>query len=89
MKKAKGYLSPYRTYVFVDKDPIIDKIRTVVEDSNESYNAIHAASGVSTTTLYNWFHGKTRRPQFATVNAVALALNHELRLMPNKPRRKS
>jgi DNA-binding phage protein len=85
-KAKKGFLSPYRTYSFVDKDPVIDKIRTVVEDSQESYKEIHESSGVSVTTLYNWFHGKTRRPQFATVNAVALALNHELRLMKKNGR---
>lgn len=79
-RKPRGYISPYRTYVFTDKDPVIDKMRTLVEDSGESYVDIRAASGVSTTTLYNWFHGKTRRPQFATVNAVALSLGHEFRL---------
>ena len=41
-------------------------------------------SGVSTTTLRNWFHGATRRPQFCTVNAVARALGKELRLMDRK-----
>ena len=73
-----GYLKPYRTYVFRNKDPIIDKTRTLVADANASYQEISDQSGVSTSTLYNWFHGKTRRPQFATVNAVAMALNHEL-----------
>lgn len=60
----------YRTYNFVDKDPIIDKVRTAVEDSGKSYSKIHESSGVSTTTLYNWLHGDTRRPQFCTVAAV-------------------
>lgn len=73
-----GYLKPYRTYVFRDKDPIIDKTRTLVEDVGISYQAISDQSGVSTTTISNWFGGKTRRPQFATVNAVAMALGREL-----------
>jgi DNA-binding phage protein len=75
-----GYLKPYRTYVFRNKDPIIDKTRTLIADDtmNRSYREISDESGVSHTTLYNWFHGKTRRPQFATVNAVAMALGHEL-----------
>jgi len=80
-RKKRGYLSPYRTYVFVDKDPVIDKMRTLVDDADVSYREIKESSGVSTTTLSNWFHGKTRRPQFATVNAVALALGREFRLM--------
>ena len=82
-RKKRGYL-PYRTYMFKEKDPMIDKIRTVVEASGESYLDIHESSGVSTTTLYNWFHGETRRPQFASLNAVARALNHELRLVPKR-----
>lgn len=71
-KKKRGFISPYRNYVFVDKDPVIDLARTAVADSKKSYAAIHEGSNVSTTTLYNWFHGKTRRPQFATVASVLL-----------------
>ena len=82
-----GYIKPYRSYVFRNKDPAIDKIRTVVEDSGKGYLAISESSGVSTTTLYNWFHGKTRRPQFASMNAVALALGHEFRLVPKRAKR--
>lgn len=69
-KKARGFISPYRTYMFKDKDPVIDFVRTKVEDSKKSYAEISDGSGVSKATLYNWFHGKTRRPQFATVAAT-------------------
>jgi hypothetical protein len=34
-------------------------------------------SGVSATTLHNWFDGKTRRPQFATVLAAARGIGPE------------
>lgn len=73
-KNGRGYITPYRTYLFTDKDPIIDLARTAVKDSDKSYTEIHADTGVSTTTLYNWFGGKTRRPQFCTVAAVLLAV---------------
>lgn len=72
MSKKRGFISPYRNYVFVDKDPVIDLARTAVADSKKSLQKIHEGSNVSTTTLYNWFHGKTRRPQFATVASVLL-----------------
>lgn len=72
MSKKRGYISPYRNYLFTDKDPIIDFTRTAVADSKQSLQKIHEKSNVSTTTLYNWFHGKTRRPQFATVASVLL-----------------
>lgn len=71
-RKPRGFISPYRNYQFMDKDPAIDLARTAIEDSGKSYQKIHEGSNVSTTTLYNWFHGKTRRPQFATVASVLL-----------------
>jgi len=76
-KKVRGFIS-YRTYMFKDKDPIIDKLRTVVKESGETYEAIHATCGVTTGTLYNWFKGGTLRPQFATLMAVARALDYDL-----------
>jgi len=72
-KKARGVIS-YKSYMFREKDPIIDALRTAVSDSHKKYSIVQAESGVSSTTLHNWFHGKTRRPQFATVSAVARSL---------------
>lgn len=82
--KKNGHIPQYRTYLFKDKDPIIDKVRTVVQDSNESYKAIHDSSGVSTTTLYNWFHGATKRPQFCTVAAVIRALGKDIGIVSRR-----
>jgi transcriptional regulator with XRE-family HTH domain len=72
----------YKSYSFVDKDPIIDEIRTVVEESGVSYKQIEEESGVTAPTLYAWFNGKTRRPQAATLNAVARALGYKLGFVP-------
>ena len=69
-----------KSYMFKNKDPVLDIIRTAVQDSGSSYQEIRDKSGVSTATLGHWFKGKTRRPQFATVNAVARALGQEFRL---------
>jgi len=68
----------YKSYNFVNKDPIIDVIRTVVEDEEKSYNQVSAGSGVSTQTLRNWFLGKTRRPQFCTIAAVARCCGRQM-----------
>lgn len=73
-------IRPYRTYRFQGKDPIIYKIRNVVEGSGDTFTSIAESSGVSANTLYNWFSGGTRRPQFASLNAVARACGHELSL---------
>jgi hypothetical protein len=68
----------YGSYSFIDKDPIIDKVRTIVEDSGRSYNYIESKSGVTSATLNNWFNGKTKRPQHCTVAAVARCLGYSL-----------
>ena len=78
MAKSNGHLRPYKSYRFIDKDPVIDQVRTIVQDSELSYVEIHEKSGVSTSTLWNWFHGKTRRPQFCTVEATGRACGKTL-----------
>ena len=76
----KGFT--YKSYNFVDKDPIIDEIRTIVQDSGSTYKQIHEDSGVSTATLSAWFAGDTRRPQAASINAVLRALGYKLGIVP-------
>jgi hypothetical protein len=68
----------YKSYSFVDKDPMIDEIRTIYQDSGATYKWINATSGVSATTLSKWFDGSTRRPQAATMNAVLRSLGYKL-----------
>lgn len=75
--KKRSALHLYRSYNFVDKDPVIDRIRTIVEDEGLSYGEIHIISGVSATTLTNWFDGETRRPQYATIAAVTHSLGYK------------
>lgn len=69
----RGFIK-YTTYSFVSKDPIIDVLRTLKSDAGMKDSEIAAASGITTGTLRNWFGGKTRRPQFATVAAAAMAM---------------
>lgn len=66
----------YPSYNFVDKDPIIDRLRTIIQREGMSYPEIAERSGVTVQTMYNWFSGPTRRPQYATVIAVAHALGY-------------
>src|SRR5262245_16537743 len=74
----------YKSYIFRDKDPVIDILRTAIKDSGLSYKAVHEESGVATGTLTAWFSGDTKRPQFATVNAVARGLGKEFVLVDSK-----
>lgn len=71
-KATKGALRLYKSYNFVDKDPVIDRVRSIV--AGKTYKEIAEKSGVSITTLHNWFDGQTKRPQFATVAAVVRAM---------------
>lgn len=81
-KVAKTFT--YKSYNFIDKDPIIDEIRTVYQDSGVNYRWVNEHSGVSQGTLNNWFSGVTRRPQAATINAVLRSLGYKLGIMPHE-----
>lgn len=66
----------YRSYRFIDKDPVIDAVRTVVQAEHLKNSAVHSVSGVATQTLDNWFDGPTRQPHNSTVTAVTAALGY-------------
>jgi len=80
---SKG-LSLYKSYSFRDKDPVIDEVRTLIQAEEFSYKDIHEASGVSVSTLYNWFEGTTKKPQYATVMAVVYALGYKSKFIRNR-----
>jgi transcriptional regulator with XRE-family HTH domain len=73
----KGALRLYRSYNFRDKDPVIDRIRTIVQKEGLRYKDIERLSSVKAQTLTNWFEGETKRPQFATIAAVTYALGYK------------
>jgi hypothetical protein len=72
----------YKSYSFVDKDPMIDQVRTIIADSHMTYTAIHDASNVSVQTIRGWLDGTTRKPQAATFNAVLRACGYKLAIRP-------
>lgn len=66
----------YRTYRFIDKDPIIDAVRTCIQDEKLKYHQVGQLSGVSDGTVKNWLEGETRRPTNITLTAVTSALGY-------------
>ena len=78
----------YKTYLFKDKDPVIDRLRTIINDEKVSYEDVHAKSGVSVATMRGWFGGKTRRPQHATIMAVARSLGYDYKLVKVQNKKK-
>ena len=83
---ARGFLRVYRTYNYVDKNPVIDKVRTLVQDEGliRKLGVVHELSGVSTSTLDNWFNGTTRSPQHATIAAVITSLGYQEEFVKQK-----
>jgi DNA-binding phage protein len=79
-EKKERTFATYKSYSFKDKDPVIDQLRTILADEGESYADVSLMSGVSTATLYNWFSGATKRPQFATVMAVTRSLGYDMQI---------
>ena len=72
--KKHGVLRTYKSYNFVDKDPVIDALRTVKSDSGMGNTEIEENGGPKAGTLSNWFNGKVRRPQWCTIAAAAIAM---------------
>jgi transcriptional regulator with XRE-family HTH domain len=68
----------YRHYRFLDKDPVIDRLRTMMHDEGMNEHKSAMVSGLAPGTLINWFRGDTRRPQFASIAAFSRALGYDM-----------
>lgn len=69
-------VSVYRNYRWVDKDPLIDALRTVFHDEGLSNYEAACITGVSATTYKGWFDGETRKPMNSTSTQTAAALGY-------------
>jgi hypothetical protein len=83
-KRPNGYMPPiYKSYVFRDKDPAIDELRTVIADhfrgklSSKQLREIEEAGGPTQGCMTSWFFGTTKRPQNATLEAAGRAMGYE------------
>lgn len=83
---ARGFIRTYRTYSYIDKNPVIDKVRTLIQDEGliKRLGIVHEISGVSTSTLDNWFNGTTRSPQHSTIAAVITSLGYQEEFVKKK-----
>ena len=77
----RGALQTTRSYLFIDKHPVIDEIRALMKGAAYSRKRLAEESGVCVTTLRNWDLGKTVRPQAPTLNAVAKVFGKRLGLV--------
>lgn len=77
MSKANGTLWITRSYNFIDKDPEIDRFRTIYQKEHLKENDLAVLAGLSGSTVKNMFGGQTRRPQHATFAKMAGAMGYE------------
>ncbi len=83
VRASRGILV-YKTYSFREKDPIIDELRTMLQDEGLSYHEIHMRGGPTEITLYNWFKGATRSPKTDSASAAAGAMGYTRKWVKRK-----
>ncbi len=68
----------YRTYEHY-RDPVIDEVKDAIEKENllKKPAIVAGIATLSPGTVRNWLDGTTRRPQYATVMAVMVALGYQ------------
>lgn len=70
----------YKSYVFKNKDPAIDELRTLAEDywgervSGSVLRDMENNGGPTKSCMQQWFFGKTKRPQSATLEAAGRSI---------------
>jgi hypothetical protein len=73
----------YGAYNFRTKDPVVDELRTIIEDemgarvNRKHLTQIEKDGGPTAGAMVGWFMGKTRRPQSASVEAAGRALGYK------------
>ena len=82
-------MKTYRAYLFKLKDPVIDEMRTIIQQEHHKGNGrldaalkkgmkeISENGGPTYTAMRSWFFGKTQRPQSATIEAAGRALGYK------------
>lgn len=72
--RKPGTMKIYRAYFFRGQDPAIAQVKAFT--AGTTLASVERNGGPATTTLYNWFNGKTKRPQNSTLEAAGRALGH-------------
>jgi hypothetical protein len=72
----------FNSYMFRTKDPVIDELRVLVQDSfsgkltRKELRKIEEDGGPRASTSAGWFFGKVRRPQNPGIEATGRALGY-------------
>lgn len=80
-----GILWLSRSYNNVEKDPEIDRFRTLFQKERRlKEDDLAVLAGLATATVKNMFGGKTRRPLHSTFAKLAGAMDYEYTLVRTK-----
>jgi hypothetical protein len=80
----------YKSYMFRTKDPVIDELRTIVQDTygkkltSKHFKQIEIDGGPTEACMRAWFYGETLRPQSASIEAAGRALGFKRVWVKNK-----
>jgi transcriptional regulator with XRE-family HTH domain len=68
-----------RTYRFMDKDPVCDEVRTLIQDEGlyEALGKVAILAGIARQTVDKLLNGETKRPQNRTIMAITTGLGYE------------
>ncbi len=85
-------MKTYKSYLFRNKEPVIDMTRTLFEDvynrkiDTKMLQEIEEGGGPTVGCMRNWFFGPTKRPKNETIEAAGRAIGYERvwRKMPAK-----
>lgn len=75
-------MKTYKSYVFKNKDPVIDELRTIAQGmygdvKHKTLAQIERNGGPTASCMSGWFHGATKRPSSSTVEAAGRAMGYK------------
>ena len=67
-------ITRYTHYNFIDKDPIFDRLKSIIDGHGLTLKDVADESGMSVGTLRRWFYGDSRNAYFSSIVRVVIAL---------------
>ena len=90
-----GPMRLYKSYMFKDKDPVIDEMRTLLQDeygagklTERAFKDVEEQGGPAPGTIRNWLYGDTKRPQNASIEAAGRAIGKKRVWVDNNGKKK-
>lgn len=78
---ARGSLWLRRSYNCIDKNPEIDRFRTIWQKERIKESELAVLAGLGVATVKNMFGGKTRDPRHSTFGKIAGAIGYKYDLV--------